>query len=170
MPRYSRRGNPNPVFGTFPTADGWIAVAVLLDTHWPTFVAAVGLAELATDPRFATFAARARHRADLLAVLDPHFSSRSTQEWWATLRAGGVWTAPVHRIEELAGDAQIVANGYLGPFADEFVGPAVPFEVDGWRPFHAEAAAYGQHTDEVLRELGLTEVEVLQARVDGAVW
>ena len=170
MPRYSRRGNLNPVFGTFPTADGWIAVAVLLDAHWSTFVAAVGLPVLASDERFATFADRARHRADLLDLLDAHFASRATADWWATLRAGGVWTSPVHRIEELADAEQILANGYLGTFADGFVGAPVPFDVDGWRPFDAVAAAYGQHTDEVLAEVGISPDEVMQARIDGAVW
>lgn len=170
MPRYSRTGNLNPVFGTFPTSDGWIAVAVLLEPHWPTLVRALGRPELLDDERFRSFSARARNRAELLGVLDPLFRSRTTREWWDTLRAGGVWTAPVNRIDELAGDAQLEANGYLGTFADGFQGPASPFEVDGWRPYDAVAASYGEHTDEVLAELGLTEDEILQARIDGAVW
>ena len=170
IPRYSRDGNLNPVFGTFPTADGWIAVAVLLEPHWQAFVATVGVEGLADDERFATFRGRAERRAELLAILDAHFRSRPTAEWWATLRAGGVWTAPVNRIEDLAGAEQIIANGYLRPFADGFVGPAVPFDVDGWRPYDAVAATYGEHTDAVLAELGLDEDAIMQARVDGAVW
>ena len=170
MPRYQRRANPNPVFGTFPTADGWIAVAVLLDAHWSTFVAAASVIGLDTDDRFATFLQRAQHREALLALLDAHFRTRTTAEWWATLRAGGVWVAPVNRIGDLAGDEQVRANGYLGAFADGFVGSPVPFDVDGWHRFDAVAAAYGEHTDEVLAELGLSADEVLQARIDGAIW
>lgn len=170
MPRYSRDANSNPVFGTFPTADGWIAVAVLLDEHWTTFVATAGVPGLGEDERFATFLARAKHRTELLALLDDHFRTRTTAEWWRQLRDGGVWVAPVNRIGDLASDEQVRANGYLGDFADGFVGAPVPFDVDGWHPFHHVAAAYGEHTDEVLAELGLTPDEVMQARIDGAIW
>ena len=170
IPRYSREGNLNPVFGTFPTADGWIAVAVLLEPHWEAFVATLDVPGVAGDERFATFRGRATNRGDLLAILDAHFRTRTTQQWWETLRAGGVWTAPVNRIEDLAGAEQIVANRYLGAFDDGFVGPPVPFDVDGWRPFEAVAATYGEHTDAVLAELGLSDDEIMQARVDGAIW
>ena len=78
--------------------------------------------------------------------------------------------ARVNRLEDLATDDNVVANEYLVTFDDGFVGPPVPYEVDGFRGVRGLAAAYGEHTDEVLAQLGFDEDEIVELKVAGAVW
>ncbi len=98
------------------------------------------------------------------------FRERTTDEWWRILRAAGVWAGPVNRVQDLASDPNVLANEYLVTFPDGFVGPPAPFEVDGWRGSRGLAADYGQHTDEVLQELGYGDEDLLELRVEKAIW
>ena len=80
----ARRGNAHPnivPYETFATADGEIAVAVGSERQWPRFCAAIGLAELARDPRFATNGDRVEHRAALRPILAERLRERPAAGW-----------------------------------------------------------------------------------------
>ncbi|MGF1596044.1 MAG: CaiB/BaiF CoA transferase family protein [Acidimicrobiales bacterium] len=170
MERFSHEHGANPIFGVYRTSDGWIAVAALLAPQWPVLATALGVADLLADARFATFDDVLRNRDELRPLVAERLGRQTTAHWWEVLRRAGVWVAPVHRVEELASDEHILANEYLVTFDDGFVGPPGPFDVDGWPGARGAAAEYGEHTDEILAELGYDDEQVLQFRTEGAIW
>ncbi|MFN0090976.1 MAG: CaiB/BaiF CoA transferase family protein [Acidimicrobiales bacterium] len=171
MVRFSPKAPANPLFSVYETADGWIAIAAIHPPHWPPIAHTLGLDHLLEDERFKSFGRTIRNRAELMPILEARFKERTTHEWWEALRAAGVWTSPVNRMEQLASDEQILANEYLHTFPDGFTAPPAPFEVGEWRgPRDTVAAEYGQHTDEILAGLGYSEEELVELRVSGAIW
>lgn len=169
MARFVRE-DTTPLYSAYPTADGWIAIAAIHAHQWPPLAAALGLDHLLEDPRFSNFEAIDVNKKALASYFEETIRQRSTAQWWASLRAAGVWCAPVNRLEDLPGDEQVLANEYLVPFEDGFVGTPTPFEVDGWQGARSRAAAYGEHTDEVLGDLGLSHEEIMAMRAAGTIW
>jgi crotonobetainyl-CoA:carnitine CoA-transferase CaiB-like acyl-CoA transferase len=170
MARFDRTSTSNPLFSVYPTKDGWLAIAVIHPHQWPPLAEAIGLEALVEDPRFDSFENRARNRGAFIQILEECFSQKTTQEWWHVLRAAGVWSSPVNKVTDLAVDEYVLENEYLVNFPDGFVGPAAPFEVGSWRGHRAVAADYGEHTDEILGELGFGEEDLVDLRVAGAIW
>lgn len=169
MPRFVR-AEATPLYSAFETSDGWIAVAAIHAHHWPPLARALGLGHLLDDPRFAEFDELESHKSELAEHFAAAFRQRSTAEWHERLREAGVWCSPVNRLEDLPQDPQVLANGYLVDHPDGFVTPSTPFEVNGWSGSEGVAADYGQHTDEILSELGYDEERRVELRAAGAVW
>ena len=164
-----------PLFGVYETSEGWIAIAAIHPPQWAPIAQVLGLEHLLRDPRFATFEGVIRNRDELRPILAERFAQRPARVWWEELRAAGVWTAPVNRLMDLAGvdpmvGGHIAENEYLVTFPDGFVGPPAPFEVGDWRGARSTAARYGEHTDEVLSELGYNDEDRLNLRVASAIW
>lgn len=170
LERFSPAETTNPLFTIYETSDGWIAVATLHPQQWPALAEAAGLDHLLEDPLFADIDAVRENRSEFRAIAVPHFRKHSTDHWFRTLRGCGAWVAPVNRLEDLANDPGILENEYLVTFDDGFVGPPTPFDVGDHRGVRGATASYGEHTDEVLAELGYTEDELLQLRIDNAIW
>jgi len=170
MERFAHDGTTNPLFTVYPTADGWIAIAAIQAPHWPVIARAVGVEAMLDDPRFASLGAVTDNRDEFRPLFGAHLRTNTTAHWWQRLREAGAWVAPVNRVEDLATDENIVANEYLVTFDDGFVGPPAPFEVDGFRGVRGRAADYGEHSEAVLRELGYSDEEIVQLRLDEAVW
>ena len=169
MPRFVR-DQATPLYSVYPTADGWIAIAAIHPHHWPPLAIALGLSHLLEDPRFARFEDIEPNKKALADLFDATFPQRTTSAWHRELRDAGVWCAPVNRVEDLPGDEQILANEYLATFPDGFVAPPLPFDVGGWPGVRGVAAEYGEHTDEILGELGYDEPQRLELRAQGAIW
>jgi crotonobetainyl-CoA:carnitine CoA-transferase CaiB-like acyl-CoA transferase len=170
MKRFSIQQPSNPFMAPHETADGWIAVAVINAEQWPALARAMDLGELLEDVRFDGFEHAVEKGDELLPILRERFRERTTDEWWRILRAAGVWAGPVNRVQDLASDPNVLANEYLVTFPDGFVGPPAPYEVDGWRGARGLAAEYGEHTDEVLQELGYEDEELVDLRIQRAIW
>jgi crotonobetainyl-CoA:carnitine CoA-transferase CaiB-like acyl-CoA transferase len=169
MARFVRE-DTTPLYSAYPTADGWIAIAVIHPDQWPPLARVLGLEWALEDPRFDRFSAIDQHKRALAQLFEETFARRTTKEWWTVLREAGVWCAPVNRLEDLPQQEQVLANEYLVGFPDGFTGSPVPFEVNGWRGPRSIAGAYSEHTDEVLAELGIGEEEILELRAEGTVW
>lgn len=151
---------PNPLCTFYRTADGrWIFLLGLqADRHWPDLVRAIDRPELLDDPRFATINVRTPNFRELIAELDTIFAGATFAEWTARLDAAGMWWAPVQTIEEAVGDPQVAASG---AFIDVPTGEgsarmlATPVDFGDHRPAAERPAPEpGQHTEEVLLELG----------------
>src|SRR5207248_1677896 len=94
--RTAQSAHPSMVpFQNFPTADGWIVVAAPKQNLWRRLCAALGSPELADDPRFVDFAARARHRDLLVALLNDVFRARPSAAWLDVLEEAGIPCGPV---------------------------------------------------------------------------
>jgi crotonobetainyl-CoA:carnitine CoA-transferase CaiB-like acyl-CoA transferase len=175
IPRGDRSKIPNPLVGTYRTKDGRYLSLVMLesDRYWADLVTKVGRPELADDPRFVDSAARVAHTPECVAVLDEIFATRTLSEWKTDLQEiKGVW-APVQSASELLEDPQAVANGYVASVTagsgDQFRAVAAPLQFDEHPPELGRSPGHGEHTDEVLAELGLDTDAILDLKVAGAV-
>lgn len=170
LERFGPDRTTNPLFTVYETADGWIAIAALAHYQWEELAAALGVEHLLDDPRFARFEDLQTNRDDFRPILADLLRTRTTDHWWKAIRGSAVWVSPVNRVEDLAADEHILANEYLVTFDDGFVGPPGLVDVDEWRGARGLAADYGEHTDDVLAELGYDDDQILQLKAEGAVW
>jgi crotonobetainyl-CoA:carnitine CoA-transferase CaiB-like acyl-CoA transferase len=162
---------PNPSINCYRDSEGrwfWL-VGLEGERHWPPLARSVGHPEWITDPRFATALDRAANAAELIAQLDAIFATRTREEWGKIFDAEQeMWWAPVQTLDEVVADPQVRAAGGLvevpdGPTTTTF--PATPADFHGtpWEP-RWMAPEPGQHTDEVLRDLGRSDAEIRALR------
>ncbi len=155
--------------------DRWVwMIGIERERHWPPLARAVGRPDWLADERFATVEARQANAEVLVAELDAIFAGRPRDEWLAVFAEHDVWAEPVHTVEDVLADAQLVAAGGLvdvpGPdggstvvvntpvdFSDTPSGPRVP------------APGLGQHTDAVLRDAGYDDARIAELRGAGVV-
>jgi crotonobetainyl-CoA:carnitine CoA-transferase CaiB-like acyl-CoA transferase len=144
-------------FGNFPTADGWIVLACPKETLWRDLCRVCARPQWAQDPRFATFADRARNREQLTALLDELLRERTTQEWITRLTATGIPCAPINDIASALGDPQSTAREAVGRYEHPRLGTVrqvrTPFRMAGVDRDLCPAPALGADTTAVLREL-----------------
>jgi crotonobetainyl-CoA:carnitine CoA-transferase CaiB-like acyl-CoA transferase len=165
---------PNPLVGIYTTGDKRMVMLNMLqgDRYWPAFCRALDREDLIDDPRYATFEARADHRAELGALIREAFASQPLAHWAQRLaREECVWTA-VQTPLESAQDPQTVANGYLPthPSAPEGRLVASPVQYnDGMLEVRSGAPELGQHTEEVLQELGMDWDEISRLKEEGVI-
>jgi crotonobetainyl-CoA:carnitine CoA-transferase CaiB-like acyl-CoA transferase len=175
VPTFDRDSSPNPLVGTYPTKDGRFITLLLLqsDRFWPDLCDHLDRPELHDDPRFSNAAARYENRREVIQILREIFRSKSYDEWRQQLAdLEGVW-APQQTALEVHGDPQVAANGYLEPLTSasgaEFVLPANPVQFDETPVSVRRAPDHGEHTDEVLLELGLPYDTIIEHKVSGAI-
>jgi crotonobetainyl-CoA:carnitine CoA-transferase CaiB-like acyl-CoA transferase len=172
-----RRGNAHPnivPYETFATADGELAVAVGSERQWPRFCEALGLPELAADPRFATNGDRVERRAELRPTLTQRFAERSTAAWGTALDAADVpWGAIADVATALASPEAAALEAVVDvehPVLGAVRQVGSPFRLaDTPGSIRAAPPLLGEHTDEVLAEIGYTPAEIEVLRDGGVV-
>ncbi len=176
LPPKAGRGHPliRGLWQIFPTSDGWISLAGCNDVRWPGFCRALGIGHLQSDPRFATAQERADHLNELVPLLDKVFLARTTAEWQATLEAVDAIVGPVQSYVEAVADPQVAANGYIGEVQHprrgrvRVVGLPVRLSETPGR-IKGPAPELGEHTTEVLRELGYSWEEIAALAADEVI-
>jgi crotonobetainyl-CoA:carnitine CoA-transferase CaiB-like acyl-CoA transferase len=172
-----RRGNAHPnivPYETFATADGEIAVAVGSERQWPRFCVALGVAELATDPRFATNGDRVEHREALRPILAEQLARRSSGDWIVALEAVDVpcgaindvlsaFATPAARAASLRVPIKHSKLGVVDQVAPPFVLSRTPARVRTAPPL------LGEDSDAVLGELGYSADEIDRLRSSGVI-
>jgi crotonobetainyl-CoA:carnitine CoA-transferase CaiB-like acyl-CoA transferase len=160
-----RHGTDFPLiapYGVFATADGELMIAAGNDRLFQSLCDALGLAELAGDPRFASNGLRSQNRAALTPPIAERLAAEPSAHWLERLRQAGVPVTAVRDVAEVAHDDQTAALGILQALGDHVtVGPPVSF--DGERPRYRSAPPRaGQHSAEVLAEAGFSEAEIAE--------
>ena len=161
-----RRRRRHALQESFRTSDSrWVLLFMPEPHWWPRFCAAVGRPEWARDPRLETFAARLEHMPDVTDLMDALFAERTLAEWGQVLDGADLTWAPAATVSEVAADPHAAAAGTFPvvshPVAGDFRTVAIPMRLPGQDigP-RGPAPDLGQHTREVLSELGLSQVEL----------
>jgi formyl-CoA transferase/CoA:oxalate CoA-transferase len=170
------RGHPiiPHIYGLFPTADGFVAIVGVYPEARAPFFELLGLPELTDDERFIAPFLPPEVRHELFDRVDPAFRQRTTAEWVEALRAIEIRCAPARDYTELLQDPGVFENGYLTrvehPEWGALVAPGSPICLSDTpaRPGQL-APELGQHTEEVLLELGLSWDEIGALREAGAI-
>jgi crotonobetainyl-CoA:carnitine CoA-transferase CaiB-like acyl-CoA transferase len=164
----------NPLIGNFRTSDGrWINLCVLQPSRfWVDACQHLGLDDLAKDERYADARTIMAEAVPLGERIAEAFASQTYGHWLEALRTfEGQW-APVQNPTEIVEDPQMEANGYLLPVTDAEGNDrrlvANPVQFDEVAPTISRAPQFAEHTDEILRELGRDDEQILQLKIDGA--
>lgn len=166
-----RAGNIHPSlapYQDFRSSDGNVLLAIGNDGQFARFCAAAGKPEWAQDSRFATNTARVQNRPALLALMEPLMRTRTTAEWIALLEDKAVPCGPINTIAQAFDDPQVQARGIrkalprdAGDGIAQIVTVASPMRLSATPVSYRNAPpALGQHTQQVLQELGLSPEEI----------
>mgnify|MGYP005841830619 CR=1 FL=1 len=156
----------------FRTADGWIFIMCNKEKFWPPLAERLGHPEWAADARYASFAARLQHRAEITALMEQAFMTRGTAEWLRILQ-GTVPAAPVLDVAQALENPFVEERGAVADFTRREGGAPVrmlrgPVRVNGVAPPTVAAPALGEATDEMLRRAGLDAERIAALRASGA--
>lgn len=173
-----RLGNAHPniaPYQVFPSKDGHIVLAVGNDSQWQQFCRAAGQTDIAEDARYKTNAQRVANRDSLVAGLLPVMSSMTTARWIEVLDQAGVPCGPIHTINQVFQDPQVIARGMQQELsrADGTTIPLVanPIKMSLTPPTHRRAPpALGADTEAELKSLlGLNDKEIEGLRAKGII-
>jgi len=163
FPRLLRAEAGNPIYNHYKCADGkWIVIAHLQpDRYWPNVCKAMGLEELEHDPKFSTIEARHDNAKELVSILDKRFATKTRAEWMEIFKKENVIHTPVQSASEVFEDPQALANEYIiqveHPVWGKIKMLGFPWTFrETPASVRREAPELGQHTEEILLELGFT--------------
>lgn len=174
----SRMGSASPFFSpyqAFKAQDGYLCVVGTGGKdHWERFCHALGHSEWAEDPRFIDNANRVAHLDKLAVMIEAVLARAPVEVWVQRLEAHGLPCEPVRTLDQMVIDPQVQARDMVvqvdHPTAGRLDMVGVPFKLSKtpagvWDP----PPAMGQHTDQVLRELGYTERDIDALRGEGVI-
>jgi crotonobetainyl-CoA:carnitine CoA-transferase CaiB-like acyl-CoA transferase len=161
-------------YQAFRTEDGYLTLGAANQANWEKLVAVVDRPELLADPRFRDNPARTAHAVELAEALEPIFASQPTAEWLARLDAAGVPAGPIHDMAAAYAQPQAQAREMMVTLEHPLAGPVrhigVPVKLSATPgAIRRPAPTLGQHTDEILRQLGLAADEIAGLRAQGAI-
>jgi crotonobetainyl-CoA:carnitine CoA-transferase CaiB-like acyl-CoA transferase len=172
-----RRGNDHPQIipaGVYPSSDGYFCLQTVGNESFLRLMEVLNLSQFATNPDFASPDLRAQHRNKINAAIRQRSVERSTVEWVERLNAAGVPAGPIYRIDEVFADPQVRHNEVTRTLDHPLLGPIevlappmalsrTPSQVD------TPAPGVGQHTPNILHELGYSNADCDQLRQAGVV-
>jgi crotonobetainyl-CoA:carnitine CoA-transferase CaiB-like acyl-CoA transferase len=171
----AQTGNDHPTSiptGVFPTSDGYINIAAGEQSMWTRLCKALGADELIEKPEYANGKLRSQNRKQCNADLSRYTKTKSSKAWIEILEKGGVASGPIYRMNEVFEDPQVKHLGMAAPIKHPQLGDTAvvnqPFRLSR-TPSEIRTATpdIGEHTDEILNELGYSngQIEDLRKRM-----
>lgn len=154
-------------------ADGPIMIGVANDNLWRKFCAATGLGHLADDPDYRTNADRVRNRERTLEIVQQALLTNTAAHWYEVLSKAGIPCSPINSLQQLLEHPHTQESGmvmsYARPDAGELHGIAQPVRFDGSAALpDLPPPTHGEHTEEILAELGLDDEDIRALREESA--
>ena len=165
-------GNDHPTkipIGVFPTADGYINISAAAQLMWERLCKALGAEELLARPEYADGALRSQHRAQCHKDIAEFTRRKTTREWVEIFDKGSVASGPIYKMNEVFADPQVKHLGMAVPVKHPVLGDielvGQPFGLTR-TPSEIRSATpeRGEHTDEVMRELGYSDGQIADLR------
>ena len=173
---HDRTQSPNPMVNTYIDKDGqWFQLANLqADLQWPGFCQAIERPELENDPRFNSLELRMEHCEELIRILDEIFPSKNMEEWERRFRENNIIYARIQTPHEVATDSQAIANGFFAEIDHPVLGRAkyitTPVKFcQNPASVRTSAPEVGQHTEEVLLDLGYSWDDIAQLKEERVI-
>ncbi|RCK47017.1 CoA-transferase [Thalassospira profundimaris] len=173
-----RLGNAHPnivPYEAFPTADGYIILAVGNDSQFASFCKVAGMEEASSDARFATNRARVANRTELVPLVRQAMVQKTTDDWIAILEKANVPCGPINTLDRVFENPQVKHRGtvkYLDhPLAGKVPTVANPLKLSQ-TPICDETAppTLGQHSEAILRDIGgLDDTQIERLRAAGVI-
>ncbi|MEL7468649.1 MAG: CoA transferase [Pseudomonadota bacterium] len=145
----------NPPAGAYQTADGWLTVTLVKEQHFTSLVKAMGLNELATDPRYASFATRQENEATLKPSIATRMKERPTAEWLDLFEANGVLAGRINDFGMWLEEPQVAATHAADPTTVTGTSILPVARTPARAPETRAAPKTGEHTIDILSEFGL---------------
>ncbi|MGH7934290.1 MAG: CaiB/BaiF CoA transferase family protein, partial [Candidatus Binataceae bacterium] len=175
-PERAGRGHPflHGVWGAFRTKDSYLCIAGVDDQRWPRFCKIMGIENVQNDPECGDNATRNFHGAKIEAILDSVFPKKTTREWLDELNAADILVTEVATHTQVMSSEQARINGYVidldHPIAGKISVTGCPVSFNGEITTQAQPVSeHGQHTEEILLELGYSWEEISALRDTQAV-
>lgn len=173
----ARIGSASPFLSpidTFETKDSYINISVFNDKLWSRFCQKLGIEPLVRDPRFDSNAQRLQHREELTGILQAIFKEKNTVEWLNILEEEGIPCGPINSYEEVFSDAQTIKNEMVveleHPIAGKIKVTGLPVKLQETPgSIRLPPPTLGQHTQEVLTQLGYSPAEIDHLRAKGVI-
>ena len=175
LPRLLGNAHPNIVpYQTFRARDQEMVVAVGNDRQFARFAEVIERPDLAEDERFSTNPARLAHREELIAMIQEALQKRTAQEWMDRLQEAGIPCAPIQTLDQVFRHPQVLARGMVvemdHPTAERVRLVGSPLHLSRTPvSYRIHPPLVGEHTDEVLFELGYSAEDVQRFRAEGVV-
>ena len=174
-----RIGNEHPViypYGAFEAADGIINIAAATQSQWENLCHVLDLDHLVQQSEFVDNNARSSHREQLRKIFNSRLCSRSAIEWTTILMENGVPAGPVFDLQQLFEDPHVAAMGLVElvdhPQLGEIKQLSNPLRLEsiGSKTVRSPPPLLGQHTDGILKELGLKSQALVKLKEDGIIF
>jgi crotonobetainyl-CoA:carnitine CoA-transferase CaiB-like acyl-CoA transferase len=149
----------------YETKDGYVCVLIYNDKHWKAFFEMIGRQDMLADARFASAEGRSRNFDAVYGFVADEMTQRTTEEWLAALERADIPVQRMNSLEDIMRDPHLAAIGYFRPIEHPSEGTLVSMKVPSeWSETAPEvrrhAPRLGEHTREVLREAGYTDVQI----------
>ena len=162
----------NAPTGSYRTKDGWIAFALIREEHWMRLCHALMRDDLATDPLYETFAARAENLATLAPILQKILRQKTTAEWSVLFEQHDLLFNKINDFGDWLADKQVRAARIAPLLTQPHAGPTPIAHIPGTAPLadgeaRGQAPLTGAHSREILAQLGLSDAEIERLAAEG---